>query len=90
VEREVTDGEGTTWRCVQAFSGGTGAAGSALAQRAAEKMAEGDGRVAVSCTPSGGQQSVRIELPPDWADRLPDEELLAAIAAARAEGQGGE
>jgi hypothetical protein len=53
-------------------------------------MAEGDGQVAVSCTPSGGQQSVRIELPPDWADRLPDEELLAAIAAARAEGQGGE
>ena len=41
-----------------------------------------DGAVAVVCTPSGGAQSVRLELPPEW-DKLPEADLLAAIAGAR-------
>jgi len=48
-----------------------------------------DGAVAVVCTPSGGAQSVRLELPPDWA-RLPETELLAAIADARVSPSGPE
>lgn len=77
--REVTDDEGTTWSCVQAFAG---LSDDGAAREAAEQAAEGDGKLAVVCTPRGGAQSVRVELPPDWAS-MPDERLLAAIAAAR-------
>jgi len=77
--REVTDDEGTTWSCVQAFAG---LSDDAAAQEAAERAADGDGKLAVVCTPSGGAQSVRVELAPDW-EALPDDRLLAAIADAR-------
>ena len=43
---------------------------------------DGKGAVGVVCTPSGGAQSVRLELPPEW-DKLPEADLLAAIAGAR-------
>ena len=43
---------------------------------------DGKGAVAVVCTPSGGAQSVRLELPRDWG-KLPEAELLVAIAGAR-------
>ena len=77
--REVTDDEGTTWSCLQAFAGlGDGEA----AQAAAERAAEGDGKVAVVCTPSGGAQSVRVELPSDWETGVDDAALLGAIAEA--------
>jgi hypothetical protein len=78
--REVTDEGGTPWSCVQAFAG---LGDSAAAREAAERIADADGRVAVVCTPSGGAQSVRLELVPSWAESLSDEELLAAIAAGR-------
>ena len=48
-----------------------------------------DGAVAVVCTPSGGAQSVRLELPPEW-DKLPEADLLAAIAGARTSPSGPE
>jgi hypothetical protein len=82
MQRDVTDQEQTTWSCVQAFSG-TG--DSAAARAAAERIAGEDGKVAVVCTPSGGAQSVRLELDPGWAESLSDEALQAAIADARAE-----
>ena len=86
-EREITAADGTTWRCVQAFAGlgGTSAAGEA----AAERLAEGEGTVAVVCTPSGGAMSVRLSLPKGWATMLDDDALVRAIAderAARPEG----
>jgi hypothetical protein len=34
------------------------------------------------CTPSGGAQSVRVELPRGWEERVSDAELLDAIAGA--------
>ena len=37
----------------------------------------------VSRTPSGGARTVRLELASGWERRMPDDELLAAIAAAR-------
>lgn len=43
----------------------------------------GDGRVAVVCTPSGGAQSVRLALAPDWAEGLDDAALVRAIGEAR-------
>ena len=77
--REVTDDDGTTWQCVQAFSEVDGID----ADEAAARMGE-DGGYRVVCTPSGGAQSRRLELEKDWEDALSDDDLLAAIAAAEA------
>lgn len=77
MEREITDAQGTTWTCVQAFSG--------LSQDEEHQDAakvKGEDAYWVVCTPSGGAQSVRVKLPKDW-ERLPDEALLEAIEAAR-------
>ena len=79
-KRDVVDGEQTSWSCVQAYAGlGDGAAAEAIAERA---EAAGKG-IPVVCTPSGGAQSVRLELAADWAESLSDEALLAAIAERR-------
>jgi hypothetical protein len=74
--RAVTDQEHTTWTCVQAYTDlnedpDEGASGIS---------SDEEGHVSVICTPSGGAQSVRLDLNPDWAEALPDEELLQAIA----------
>jgi hypothetical protein len=81
MEREVTDDEQTTWSCVQAFAGLGG--GGAAADAAAERMAEGDGQVAVVATPRGGARSVRLELPRGWHESMDDDALVRAITAAR-------
>lgn len=78
-QREVQDAENVTWTCVQAFSGVSGAA----AEKAAEWVESADGTVPVVCTPSGGAQSVRLELTSGWDEQLADPDLLAAIAGAR-------
>lgn len=80
MERELTDRDNTTWSCVQAFSG---LGDSAAATAAAARMADGDGQVAVVATPRGGAQSVRLELPRGWDTSMSDDDLAAAIAAAR-------
>lgn len=78
--RDVTDAEQTRWSCVQAYAGmGESAAAEALEEK---RAAEGRG-VPVVCTPAGGAQSVRLELPRDWAERMSDDDLLARIAAGR-------
>ena len=78
-QREVQDENNTTWTCVQALSGLSGEAG----KEAAERIESDEGTVPVVCTPSGGEQSVRIELPKDWSERMSDDDLLSAIARAR-------
>jgi hypothetical protein len=75
-QRTVTDQDNITWTCVQAYTGLNGEA----AERATEISRDEAGQVSVVCTPSGGAQSVRLELSPDWAEALPDKELLKAIA----------
>ena len=80
--REVTDAEQLTWTCVQAYAG---LGNTEVAEEAAEKVESDEGTVPVVCTPRGAAQSVRVELPTDWAERMSDEELLAAIDGARAE-----
>ena len=79
-QREVTDAEQVIWTCVQAYAGlGESAAAEALEER---RAAEGRG-VPVVCTPTGGSQSVRLELGSDWIDSMSDEDLLAKIEARR-------
>ena len=76
--RKMTDPDGITWSCVQAFAG----LGNDPEKTSAARV-EGSKRLRVVCTPSGGAASVRLELPDEWEDRMPDEELLRAIVAAR-------
>ena len=79
-QREVTDSEQTKWTCVQAYAGlGDGAAAEALAERLATEGKP----VPVVCTPTGGAQSVRLELSHDWMNELSDSDLLSQIQAQR-------
>lgn len=76
-QREVTDNENTTWTCVQAY----GNASKETAEKAAEIAEDSNGHVTVVCTPSGGAQTVRLQLPKNWMDAVPDEELVKQITA---------
>ena len=79
IQREVQDSENVTWSCVQALSGLSGEAG----EEAAERVESEEGKVPVVCTPSGGEQSVRVELPKGWEKEMSDKDLLATISKAR-------
>ena len=68
--REIKVGE-TLWSCVQAYAG--------LSDESPAAEATDGHEVTVVCTPSGGEQSVRLQLSSDW-DQLPDEDLAKAIA----------
>ena len=73
--REVTDADGTTWSCVPAYSGL-----SADGEVPDAARVEGtEDRYWLVCTPSGGAQSVRVEVPADWDTAVSDEALLALI-----------
>lgn len=77
-QREVTDTQNTKWTCVQAYSGMDGKVSDKI-----EELSENDeGQVPVICTPTGGAQSVRLELSKDW-ETIPEGELLSAIEAAQ-------
>lgn len=78
--REVSDGDGTRWSCVQAYAGlSQGVAEDGERADAARVDGEED-RFRVVCTPSGGARTVELELPGGWEEALSDEELLAAVA----------
>ena len=77
--REVRDAEGTAWSCVQAYAG----LSSDPEKDAAARVDGAPDRYHVVCTPSGGAQSVRLELPGEWEESLSDEELLGEIGRAR-------
>ncbi len=74
-QREITDNDNITWTCVQAYSGSKGKA----AEKAAQLAVDENGQVAVVCTPSGGAQSVRLQLNTDWLEQLSDEQLMEKI-----------
>ena len=80
-QREVTDQENTNWVCVQAFGG----LNKEAAEEAADRIETEDGKVPVVCTPSGGAQTVRLQLNRDWLENISDEQLVAAITQAQAE-----
>ena len=81
--RDITDVDGITWTCIQAFAGLGNDPEKAEAARV-----EGSGdKVRVVCTPSGATRSVRIELPLDWETSMQDEQLLKVIREAVAEAE---
>lgn len=70
--RTIRDADDTEWTLAQALVG----------TDEEREDAEAEGTVPVVATPSGGAQSVRLELDPDWAD-ADDDALLSALADAR-------
>ena len=81
--REITDEEGITWTCIQAFAG----LGNGPEKAHAARVEGSEDKVCLVCTPSGAARSVRIACPADWETSMQDERLLSAIkgALARAE-----
>ena len=77
--REVRDADGTAWSCVQAYAG---LSNDPQKEEAARVEGAVD-RYHVVCTPSGGAQSVRLELPGGWEESLSEGELLGEIERAR-------
>lgn len=75
MERVVSDKDGISWTCIQAF---TGLSDQTEHQDAAQVKGQEDAYWVV-CTPSGGAQSVRLKLPSDWQHNYSDEALLQAI-----------
>ncbi len=73
-QREVQDHKNTKWVCVEALSGL-----SDNSSEVADKIQDKNGKVPVVCTPSGGAQTVRIKVSPDWNESLSDEELVREI-----------
>ena len=78
--KEINDNNGTTWTLAEAYAG--------LKQEGEEKTdaARVEGApdlVHVVATPSGGAQTVRLQLKSDWEENSSDEELLAEIEANR-------
>jgi hypothetical protein len=73
-QREVQDSDNTRWVCVEALSAITESR-----KDIEEKIQDSNGNVTVVCTPSGGAQTVRLQLPPDWLENTPDAELLKKI-----------
>ena len=79
--REITDAEGITWSCIQAFAG----LGNDPEKADAARVEGTADRVHVVCTPSGGAKSVRLELPGNWEKDVPDDTLLRTIRSQLAE-----
>ena len=83
--REVTDGDGVKWTCIQAFAG----LGKDAEKTEAARVEGAGNRFHVVCTPSGGAKSVRVELSGDWEKSLSDEALLRALQTQRAQDDAG-
>ncbi len=71
IQREIQDQQNTRWQCVQALS-----QNDALAEKADEIQ---DDDVTIVCTPSGGEQTVRVRARKGWNETLSDEQLLELI-----------
>jgi hypothetical protein len=75
-QREVTDQDNLTWTCVQAYAG----LNSKTAEEATALAETDSGEVTVVCTPTGGAQTVRLQLSKKWLEELSDDQLVQAIA----------
>jgi hypothetical protein len=71
-QREITDENNVKWQCVQAFAG-----------IETERIENDEGKVPVVCTPSGGAQTVRLDLSKNWLEKMPDDALSMAIEQAK-------
>lgn len=79
--RDVTDSEGITWSCIQAYSG----LSETSENNEAAKVNGTKDTYHVVCTPSGGAQSVRLKLQGDWENDYSDDDLLQEIQTQQAE-----
>jgi hypothetical protein len=77
MEREITDNNGITWTCVQAYSG----LGNNTENQEAAQVKGIEDSYWVVCTPSGGAKSVRLKLQGEWEKSYSDEMLLNEIKA---------
>lgn len=75
--REITDTDGITWTCAQAYAG---LSDQTHNDTAAQVSGQKD-TYWVVCTPSGGAKSVRLKLQGDWETSYSDEALLNEIAS---------
>lgn len=75
--REIQDSENTTWSCVEVYAG-LKTESDDKPNEAAKVAGEKD-KVYVVATPSGGAQTVRLQLASDWENVLSDEDLLREI-----------
>lgn len=66
--REIQDNDNVRWQCVEAYSAVAGS----------EEILN-DSMVTVVCTPSGGAQTVRLQLQKGWNESLSDEDLSNRI-----------
>lgn len=82
MERVVNHSDGTTWTCIQAFTG----LSDHTENREAGQVKGKEDTYWVVCTPSGGAQSVRLQLPEDWETACSDNALLQAIEAQSGKG----
>jgi hypothetical protein len=78
-QRDVTDKGQMRWTCVQAYAGLEGK----ISEKVEELSETDEGKVQVVCTPSGGAQSVRIELKKNWEEDVSDDDLINAILNAQ-------
>ena len=83
MERTIRDEDDIEWTLVQAYAGVARMAAAGAAEQASGRAVSDEGKVPVVCTPSRAEQTVRLELPEGWAERLSDEELLKDLAEAR-------
>ena len=74
--RDIKDKQGTVWNCVQAYAGLETENESDTPTVSPPKSV---GNTRVVCTPSGGAQSVTLELPANWEDEYSDDEILSKI-----------
>ncbi len=78
-QREVQTQDNVIWTCVEALNGIEKETG----EQARTSVRDADVSVPVVCTPNGGEQSIRIQLPSDWQNSCSDDALIHAISKAR-------
>ncbi len=76
-ERTITNSDGTEWSFAQTLAN----AGDTHAEAKHSERETEDDSVVVVATPRGGAQSVRLELPRDWAESMDDEALSAMLTS---------
>ncbi len=77
-QRTITDSEGTQWSFAQTLA----TSGDTHADARHAHNTSGGEQVVVVATPSGGAQSIRLELPPTWSESMDDDALTDLLSGA--------
>lgn len=84
MSKEIQDNENTVWTLAEAYAGLKSEDDNEPNEAARIK---GTDKVRVVATPSGGAQTVRLELPVDWENNFSDEQLLDEIRKGQQQNQ---